>query len=296
MKEKFMNPLADAGFKRIFGRENFMREFLNDLLCLPSKIQTITFLDKELVPKDEQKHGVVFDLYCETENKETFIVEMQYEKHKNFKERTIYYMSRSIAEQDCYETISGKHKWHYNLTPVYGVFFLNFHLDGAKRRKKRRRVQLVDILSNETFYEKMEMYFLELPQYGGMDQNECKDDIDKWLYILANMNRFENFPFKSNKPIFQQMEEVAELSSFSKEERRMYEISLDKYRTTQLAFEYREQVGYEKGRKKGREEGIKEGIKENQIETAKIMLKHGRPMEEIILFSKLTEEEILRIQ
>ena len=32
MKKKFMNPLVDAGFKRIFGRKKYMREFLNDLL------------------------------------------------------------------------------------------------------------------------------------------------------------------------------------------------------------------------------------------------------------------------
>ena len=29
--KKFMNPLVDAGFKRIFGRKMYMREFLNDL-------------------------------------------------------------------------------------------------------------------------------------------------------------------------------------------------------------------------------------------------------------------------
>jgi len=59
--KKFMNPLVDAGFKRIFGRKMYMREFLNDLLMLEHPIKSVTFLDKEMVPASERNHGVVYD-------------------------------------------------------------------------------------------------------------------------------------------------------------------------------------------------------------------------------------------
>ena len=75
MKEKFINPLADRGFKIIFGHDEFMREFLNDLLQPTSPIKELTFLDKEVVPKMEKEHGVIFDLYCTTEGNDHFIVE-----------------------------------------------------------------------------------------------------------------------------------------------------------------------------------------------------------------------------
>ena len=58
MMKKFMNPLVDAGFKRIFGRKMYMREFLNDLLMLEHPIKSVTFLDKEMVPASERDHGV----------------------------------------------------------------------------------------------------------------------------------------------------------------------------------------------------------------------------------------------
>jgi len=46
--KKFMNPLVNAGFKRIFGRKMYMREFLNDLLMREHPIRHIWFLDKEI--------------------------------------------------------------------------------------------------------------------------------------------------------------------------------------------------------------------------------------------------------
>ena len=96
--KKFMNPLVDAGFKRIFGRKMYMREFLNDLLMLEHPIKSVTFLDKEMVSASERDHGVVYDLYCVSEDDKFFIVEMQYKSHQYFKERTVYYMARNITE------------------------------------------------------------------------------------------------------------------------------------------------------------------------------------------------------
>ena len=266
--KKFMNPLVDAGFKRIFGRKKYMMEFLNDLLPLQRPIEKITFIDKELTPKTVKDHGVVYDLYCQTHDGKQFVVEMQYKKHSNFKERTVYYMARSIAEQSRLHDDDEQKPWNYKLLPVYCIYLLNFSLEGKQKSQKKRKVMLIDQNTNEVFYDKMTMFFFELPSYDSSYCHEdmCVDNIDKWLYILVNMNRFKTFPFKDNKPIFTQMEELANLATFSKEEMDAYEKSLDRYRTTQLALSYSHEEGLAKGLRKGRKEGRKECREEGRKE------------------------------
>ena len=52
------------------------------------------------------------------------------------------------------------------------------------------------------------------------------------------------------------------------------------------------ELGIEKGFKKGIEEGIPQGSHIHAIEVAQKMLQHNKPIEEIILFSGLSKEEI----
>jgi len=51
---------------------------------------------------------------------------MQNKFQENFPDRILYYLSRSISSQG----IKGDNLWNYKLEPVYGIFFLNFHLRG----------------------------------------------------------------------------------------------------------------------------------------------------------------------
>ena len=283
MKKKFMNPLVDAGFKRIFGRKMYMREFLNDLLMLEHPIKSVTFLDKEMVSESERDHGVVYDLYCVSEDDKFFIVEMQYKSHQYFKERTVYYMARNITEQSRYVADDDRGEWNYSLAPVYCIYLLNFHLESDERNVRQRKVMLTDVLTNKVFYDGMTMYFLELPTYRSCTEGDCKRDIDKWLYILANMNRFKSFPFKEDKPVFKQMEELADIATFSKEEMRMYEDSLDRYRINRLTM------------KTCHDEGVEQGIKRGVEQVAKELKQNNIPIDIIIKTTHLTQDQIEKL-
>ncbi|MBP5422847.1 MAG: Rpn family recombination-promoting nuclease/putative transposase [Paludibacteraceae bacterium] len=231
MMKKFMNPLVDAGFKRIFGRKKYMREFLNDLLRREHPIKHIWFMDKEMVPDSDRDHGVVYDLYC--------------------------------------------------------IYLLNFHLESDEPDMRQRKVMLTDVLTNKVFYDRMTMYFLELPTYRKCTEKECESDIDKWLFVLTNMNRFKTFPFKKDKPIFMQMEELASLATFSKEEMRMYEDSLDRYRISRLTMKTCHDEGVE--------QGIKQGIKQGVEQVAKKMKDVQTPIEVIMEMTGLTQDQIEKL-
>ena len=167
---RFINPFTDMGFKRIFGQEvnkNLLIDFLNDLLEGEKRIINITFLDKEQLGTTADDRSCIYDIYCENENGERFIVEIQNRGHRNFKERAIYYLSRTIANQG-----QKGPSWMFDLKAVYGVFFMNFHLDRRRQARFRTDVSLRDMRTNEPFSDKMRFIFLDLPAFT-KDEETC---------------------------------------------------------------------------------------------------------------------------
>ena len=99
---KFINPFTDVGFKRIFGQEMskpVLIAFLNGLLSGERSIVDVKFLDKEQIGISDGDRSLIYDIYCETENGEHIIVEMQNKYQPYFKNRSVYYVARSIVEQ-----------------------------------------------------------------------------------------------------------------------------------------------------------------------------------------------------
>src|SRR5271157_4820409 len=93
-KEKYINPFTDFGFKRLFGEEpnkDLLIDFLNELLKEEQGIiKELTYLKSEQLGRTESDRKAIFDLYCENDRGEKFIVELQKTKQKFFKDRTLY--------------------------------------------------------------------------------------------------------------------------------------------------------------------------------------------------------------
>ena len=102
MKAKFINPFTDFGFKKIFGEEAskpLLLDFLNSLLPESDKIVDLTFKNNEQLGETDANRRAVYDIYCENEKGEKFIVELQKAKQNYFRERTLYYATFPIREQ-----------------------------------------------------------------------------------------------------------------------------------------------------------------------------------------------------
>lgn len=156
---KFINPFTDYGFKLIFGREvskDLLIEFLNDLLEGERVITDLQFLNNEQLPLYPEGRGIIYDVYCTTDTGEKIIVEMQNRMQSNFKERSIYYLSRAIVNQ-------GRvgNEWKFEIKAVYGVFLMNFIID--KNIKLRTDVILSDRETGELFSDKFREVFIALP-------------------------------------------------------------------------------------------------------------------------------------
>ena len=268
MKEKrYINPLTDFGFKKIFGDEEIMCDFLNDIIEPESPIQKVTFLDKEMPPETKYERGIIYDMRCRLKNGEEVLVEMQNRGQDYFRDRICYYMARAVSTQG----ERGDNEWKFRLHPVYGVFFMNFHLrditlpvsqeedtdKSSDEKRDIRHVMLQDVNTGKTFSDKLQMWLIELPRYRRMSENDCKTNIDFWLYTLTHMETMTNeIPFQREKPIFHKLENIADMAVLTREERDYYNISLDSYRTNMAVMEHERNQGRAEGRAEGRADMI----------------------------------------
>ena len=268
---RFINPFTDVGFKRIFGQEinkDLLIDFLNALLEGERKVKDIRFLDKELLPSYEKDRGLIYDIYCTDESGEQFIVEMQNKEHVNFRERTLYYLSQAIARQG-----EKGVNWMFSLKAVYGVFFLNFQLTDLPR-KLRTDIVLADRDTHELFTDKMRYIFLELPSFT-KEEEECKTDFERWIYVLKNMEKLQRLPFKARNAVFQRLEQIVDIAAMSKEDRMKYDESIKVYRDKLAVTAYAEEKGRAEGLAEGMEKGLEKGMEKGQEEER---LKNARGM------------------
>ncbi len=77
---KYINPYTDFGFKKLFGEEankDLLIDFLNQLLPEYHQVAKLTFRNNENLSEFAFERSAIFDIHCESQSGERFIVEMQ---------------------------------------------------------------------------------------------------------------------------------------------------------------------------------------------------------------------------
>lgn len=276
LKDKYINPLTDFGFKKLFGTEPnkiLLIDFLNQILPERHRIKDLSYSRNEHLGLNELDRKAIFDLYCVGESGERFIVEMQKAKQNFFKDRSVYYASFPIQEQ------AGKGEWDYRLEPVYSVGILDFVFDDHKTDQELLHTVELKNQRCEIFYDKLKFIYIELPKFK-KQEDELETQFDKWLYVFRHLSNLQDRPLKLQDRIFQKLFEAAEIAKFSPEERDAYEDSLKYYRDLKNVVDT------------SREEGILEGIEKRNVEIAQKMKKKGRSNSEISELTGLNDDEI----
>jgi predicted transposase/invertase (TIGR01784 family) len=315
MKAKYINPFTDFGFKKIFGEQaskELLIDFLNALIPQANKIIDLNFKNTEHLGQKELDRNAIFDIYCENQSNEKFIVELQKAKQNYFRERTIYYSTFPIREQ------AEKGEWNYNLNAVFCIGILDFTFNDYESEPEKSEVVHTIKLKNQhgnTFYEKLTYIYIEMPNFNKLEDN-LSSRLDKWLFFIKNLEDFQSIPSIFSDEIFEKAFEKAELAKFGQEEMDKYESSLKLYRDLkgvidtafidgrsegkiegleegrQEGLEEGRQEGLEEGRLEGLEEGRLEGLQEGKYNMAKLLKDNGVQIELIIQTTGLTREEI----
>lgn len=293
--EKYINPFTDYGFKKLFGEEpnkDLLLDFLNELLKEEQgEIVNLTYLKNEHLGTSEIDRRAIFDLYCENEKGEKFIVELQKSKQNFFKDRTVYYSTFPIREQ------AKRANWNYELKAVYTIAILDFVFEEDKHEPEKFRydVKLTDIETQKVFYDKLTFIYLEMPKFN-KTIDELETRFEKWLFVLRNLNRLDRVPDKLREQIFEKLFKTAEIAKFTPEQVRSYEDSLKYYRDLKNSLDTAKEEGFEEGIEKGIKKGIKKGIEKGIEKVAKKLLNNNIPIEIIIKSTGLTKEEIEQLK
>ena len=278
MKAKYLNPFTDFGFKKIFGEEAskpLLLDFLNALLPISDKIVDLTFKNNEQLGQTDFDRKAIYDIYCENEKGEKFIVELQKAKQNYFKERTIFYSTFPIREQ------AEKGEWNYNLKAVYCIGILDFTFDDYETEPEKGEVVHTIKLKNQNgkiFYDKLTFIYLEMPNFK-RKETELETRLDKWLYFIKNLEDFQTIPTIIADEVFNQAFEKAELAKFGQKDLYDYEMNLKIYR------DYKNTVNT----------AFDEGKLEGKLETVKSLKILGVPNDIIIEATGLTKLEIERL-
>lgn len=294
LKELYIDPRTDFGFKFLFGtpmNKDLLIGFLNALFHGTHTITDLTYLNGEQLGIHKEDRRAIFDVYCEAENGEKFIVEMQNVFQQFFKDRSVYYSTFPIREQ------AQRGEWDYRLEAVYTVGILNFVFDEDKNSKDyyHHEVKLMDVNTKKVFYDKLTFIYLELPKFT-KTEHELETLFEKWVFVLKNLSRLLERPAALQERVFNRLFEAASIARFTPKQLREYEDSVKAYRDIVNAvntarIEGREE-GWEKGREDGLEEGIAKGERKKQIEIARQMRTDGIPMDAILKYTGLSEQDI----
>jgi predicted transposase/invertase (TIGR01784 family) len=266
---KYINPYTDFGFKKLFGEEankDLLIDFLNQLLPDYHQIAKLTFRNNENLSEFAFERKAIFDIHCESQSGERFIVEMQKAKIKFFKDRSLFYTTFPIREQ-----AKRGDEWDFRLTPIYMIAILDFLYDEETEKQKFLRSVALKDQDGELFYDKLHFKFIQMPLFNKAE-NELVSHFDKWIYFLKNLETSNSIPDILREPIFEKAFHEAEIAAMTSKEYDKYQESLMSY------IEVREVK--------------KTAVEDNSKKIAREMKKDGVSSAKIMKYTGLSEKEI----
>ncbi len=278
---RYINPLTDFGFKKLFGeepRKKFLIDFLNSFLPEHHAIQDLTYTKVEKLGQGPGDRNVFFDLACIGQDGTRFIVEVQKAKQVYYKDRSLFYSTFPIQDQN------KKGDWDYKLNPVYSISLLEFSLDKSmKSTNELTYVHLKDD-QNNIFTDKLTFIYIELDKFT-KSLDELTSARDKWLYILSNIAALDEKPTKLKERIFESFFTEAQIANYTPEERAEYNHIAKKHNDYRNVIHTAHLDGHTKGHTAGQTEGRK------QLVLA--MTRNGLTPQEIADITNIEVKEIL---
>jgi len=271
---RYINPYTDYGFKYLFGTEpnkEFTLALVNALLKGKEVIKSLTLLPNEQLGDTKDDRRSVFDVYCENEQGDKIIIEMQKADQQYFKDRSIYYSSFPIRQQGI------KGRWRFGLKAVYTIGILDFVFDEDKDDEEyyHHVVKLMDVEKKEIFYDNLTYIYLEMPKFK-KTESELQTLFDKWLYALKNLPRLLERPAALQERVFKKFFKVAEIANLNKDDYAKYLESEKIYYDLDGAFRSAAHSGFKQGMKKGIAQGLEQGMAQGLEQGMAQGLEQGR--------------------
>ena len=288
-KSGVLNPFVDWGFKHLFGTEKSKKNligFLNFLLGLEEHpIIDLRYLNNESIPLDKDGRECIFDILCEDDKGEKYLIEVQNAGIGYMHNRMVYYACRLIDRMG-----EKGREWHYDFKKVYSICIMNYTYE--QNPVLRRDFKLCEPGTTNLLSDKLNFIMLQLPCLEKGDIEECDSFYEKLLYLLIQMKEgmktieelkqevYEHGLTDHIREVFLGVLEDADVASLSPKDRAIYDERLKRYRDNRACLDY------------AIEKGIKKGEDKRSVEIARNMKTKGYSFEDISECTDLSIEEI----
>jgi predicted transposase/invertase (TIGR01784 family) len=276
----YIKPTSDIFIRFLLGSEHnkdLLLDFINAVLedadfplvesveiLNPFNLKQFTY-DKESIldVKAVDSHGRIFNIEIQAMGNELFV------------NRSIYYWAKNYTGQ------LEQGEEYRSLNPVICINILEFPLIANSDKTHTTFLLLEKDNQDIRLSDHLEIHFLEIPKFNDK-QAELKDVLKQWLLYFKCEGREE----ETMRTILENSENLKKAH--------------EQYMNFTGNSEYRE--AYEARRKweldqntliySAEQKGIEKGIEKGKIETARMMIKEGDPIEKVSRVTGLSQKEI----
>lgn len=291
-KIEYISPFSDFGFKNLYGKGKNAKEnlifLLNEVLKdYPgmSPIVDITYNNVENQGDSPQRKSTRFDVSCTTRNGERFVIEMQNEKERHLKQRLIFYMCQTVAEQD--SRVNEQVPWNYDFPRVIVIMFCNF-IDPEIDREEVNHFGILNFKTHREFGNHVGLTVLQLPLFPSKEE-DCKTELEQIIFSMMHMKTLiqtDTNPFSKQKGDFYDRIKIrSTTAALTEDELHEYHQWLKVTNDDRLRLQQAEERGINKGRA--------EGEKKQAWESAKILYSKEMPLD---LISEVTGISVSELQ
>ena len=266
---KYFRATSDLGFRKIFGaeaNEPLRIQLLNSIIT-DRTVVSARLLEAIHVVNAQSRSE--FDLYCEFNDGQRAIVEMQKWSRGRFMDRALAYSAMAILDK-------AKRKWNYDYGKVYFIGILDYvHFPGRAQALTRVSLQTEGdhLVTNDNYLQ----IFVELPKLAAKGKAVGGEG---FLRALRDVGRSDDRQEDYQASELDSLYEAAKFSHLNKDEIKAYESEMSTKEDFQEWHEHEMQLAKEKTRE------------EAKRETARKMLDNGIKPEVIMDCTGLTEEDL----
>ncbi len=294
---RYVDPTSDSGFKAIFGdKENkpILIALLNSILPPDRHVRQLDFCDREIIGFTPDNKTVHLDLRCIDAQGRQFLVEMQKVPHDNFLVRSFCYSASALVSS----YIKGDFEFK-KIKPVYTICLM-------ARSPEDPLLRGDNILKHCSFYDLEEakdlgnktinLTFVRMYKARKTFSKDMSD-IEKFCCLMNQIANYTDCPAEIAEEIgFRSFFDAAEVARFNSDKKLKYVHDM----MIEGEYEYRIKKAAEKAAEKAAQEAAREAAEKATREalenTVRRMLAKGKPVEDIIDATELSEAEILDIK
>lgn len=272
-----VKPLNDFIFKKVFGEkgnEDILISFINAVLKRTKKepIVEVEIIDNKQLTKELilDKTGII-DVRAKTSKGENIDIEVQLTDQGNMDKRTLFYWGKMYLEN------IKQGQDYTSLEKVITINILDFEFLGTENYQSSFHLW-EDIEKDYMLTDVVEIHFLELPKFRNKKNKDYREnDIERWLMFLEkDISETTLKELMSLDTAIEKAEQKIEYLSSDEEAMRIY---------------------YERERSLHERANMISSAEERKaVEIAKNLLNMKIPLEQIVLATGLTEEEINKIR